>query len=146
MGQKITTGKRDREKLKQQKRLEKQKRKEERQRNGPSSFEDMIAYVDEYGVLRSTPPEEPAEEVNLEDVQIATPKKVEEEKVLQTGVVDFFNSSKGFGFIKSQDGSGKFFFHVSNAPDGIKEGDKVEFDTEQDARGMSAIQISIVNK
>ena len=29
-------------------------------------------------------------------------------------------------------------------PDGIK--DKVEFDTEQDARGMSAIQISIVNK
>ena len=146
MGQKITTGKRDREKLKQQKRLEKQKRKEERQSNGPSSFEDMIAYVDEYGVLHSTPPEEPVEEVSLEDVQIATPKKVEEEIVPQMGIVDFFNPSKGFGFIKGIDGQGKFFFHVSNAPDEIKEGDKVEFNTEQDARGMSAVDISIVKK
>ena len=39
----ITTGKREREKLKQQKRLEKQKKKDERQSKGSDSFEDMIA-------------------------------------------------------------------------------------------------------
>ena len=45
MVKKITISKRDREKLKEQKRKEKQQRKEERQSNGPSSFEDMIAYL-----------------------------------------------------------------------------------------------------
>ena len=48
MVKKITISKRDREKLKEQKRKEKQQRKEERQSNGPSSFEDMIAYVDQF--------------------------------------------------------------------------------------------------
>ena len=44
-------GKRENEKKKQAKRLEKQKRKEERQATGTSSFDDMIAYVDENGNL-----------------------------------------------------------------------------------------------
>ena len=39
MAKRITTGKRDREKLKEQKRQEKQKRKEERQKGGTSTFE-----------------------------------------------------------------------------------------------------------
>ncbi|KAA3137087.1 cold shock domain-containing protein, partial [Alistipes onderdonkii] len=43
MAKRITTGKRDREKLKEQKRQEKQKRKDERKSGGTSSFEDMIA-------------------------------------------------------------------------------------------------------
>ena len=51
MAKRITTGKRDREKLKEQKRQEKQKRKDERKSGGTSSFEDMIAYVDENGIL-----------------------------------------------------------------------------------------------
>ena len=55
MAKQITTGKRDREKLKEQKRQEKQKRKDERKSGGTSSFEDMIAYVDENGILHTTP-------------------------------------------------------------------------------------------
>ena len=42
-------GKRENEKKKRARRLEKQKRREERQAGGPSSFEEMIAYVDEIG-------------------------------------------------------------------------------------------------
>ena len=53
MAKRITTGKRDREKLKEQKRQEKQKRKDERKSGGTSSFEDMIAYVDENGILHT---------------------------------------------------------------------------------------------
>jgi cold shock CspA family protein len=147
MGNRVTTNKKDREKSKQQKRLEKQKRKEQRQSNGPSSFDDMIAYVDEYGRLSDTPPEESAEEVNVEDILIATPKKSEEEEVDERveGKVDFFNPSKGFGFIRNNDGSEKYFFHISNAPEEIREGDKVSFEITQDAKGQNAVDIVIIN-
>ena len=69
-------GKRENEKKKQAKRLEKQKRKEERQATGTSSFDDMIAYVDENGNFTDVPPEERKKEaVKLEDIVIAVPKK-----------------------------------------------------------------------
>ncbi|OQB69477.1 MAG: hypothetical protein BWX93_01237 [Bacteroidetes bacterium ADurb.Bin139] len=49
--------KRQIEKNKRAKRKEKQKRKENRKNSPKSSFEDMIAYVDQNGVITSTPPE-----------------------------------------------------------------------------------------
>ena len=49
----VTSSKRDREKAKQSKREEKQKRKEERLSSGSRSFEEMLAYVDENGILHS---------------------------------------------------------------------------------------------
>ena len=69
-------GKRENEKKKRARRLEKQKRREERQAGGPSSFEEMIAYVDENGRIADTLPEKSGrEEVRPEDVPIATPKR-----------------------------------------------------------------------
>ena len=45
-------------KRKQARRVEKQNRKEERKSSGKAtSFEDMIAYVDENGMITSVPPE-----------------------------------------------------------------------------------------
>ena len=52
MAKPISFTKRDLEKKKQEKRLAKQQKKEERKSNGTSSFEDMIAYVDENGMLK----------------------------------------------------------------------------------------------
>ena len=49
MAKPISFTKRDLEKKKQEKRLAKQQKKEERKNSGTSSFEDMIAYVDETG-------------------------------------------------------------------------------------------------
>ena len=43
MAKRITSGKREREKLKQTKRQDKQKKKEERMSAGSRSFEDMLA-------------------------------------------------------------------------------------------------------
>ena len=51
MAKPISFTKRDLEKKKQEKRLAKQQKKEERKNNGTSSFEDMIAYVDENGMI-----------------------------------------------------------------------------------------------
>lgn len=147
MSIKVVSNKRDREKLKEEKRKEKQRRKELRQNSKASSFEDMIAYVDENGQLQSTPPETPRTEVDASQIEISTPKQVERPKDTPlNGYVDFFNASKGYGFIKSDDDDERYFFHISTAPENIAEGDKVTFETERGTRGLNAVRIVIINK
>ena len=94
MVKKITTSKRDREKLKEQKRKEKQQRKEERQSSGPSSFEDMIAYVDQFGVLHSVPQERIEEEVDASHIEVSVPKQENVEVAPHMGRIEYFNAAK----------------------------------------------------
>lgn len=135
-------GKRENEKKKQAKRLEKQKRKEERLAGGTASPEEMIAYVDENGMIVSTPPEIRArQEVRLEDVLIATPKKEDLEEEPLRGRVEYFNTDKGYGFIKDLSTTEKYFFHITSAPADIAEGNLVTFALERGTRGMNAVGI-----
>lgn len=137
--------KREVEKRKQEKRKEKQQRKEDRKNNPTSSFEDMIAYVDENGVISDTPPEEKRESIELEDIEISTPKKTEADEVQEwTGRVEFYDESKGFGFIKDRDTVNKYFFHRSNVEGEIKENNIVSFKLERGPRGMNAVEVKIV--
>ena len=123
MVKKITTSKRDREKLKEQKRKEKQQRKEERQSSGPSSFEDMIAHI-----------------------EVSVPKQENVEVAPHMGRIEYFNAAKGYGFVKDTDNGEKYFFHISSAPATIAEGDRVTFEIERGMRGMNAVRISIVTE
>ena len=136
--------KRELEKKKEQKRKEKQQRKEERKASGASSLDDMIAYVDENGVITSTPPN-PAkkQEIDLENISVSTPKKEEIEEVVLKGRVEHFNPDKGYGFIKNLSGMEKYFFHISNAPANIAEGNMVTFELERGERGMNAVSIAL---
>lgn len=137
-------GKRENEKKKQAKRLEKQRSKETRRAEGTSSFEEMIAWVDEHGNLTDVPPEErarKAQEVKLEDIVISTPKKTEVEEAPLRGRVEYFNASKGYGFIKDLATTEKYFFHITAAPAEIAEGRTVTFELERSARGMNATHI-----
>lgn len=146
MARPATFNKRDNEKKKQTKRQEKQKRKDERKTSGKSSFEDMIAYVDENGVISSTPIDvQKKEKIKQEDIQIAVPKK--EDIVIEPnrGRVEYFNSSKGYGFIKNIGTTDKYFFHFSNAPENISEGNIVLFELERGTRGMNAVNISLAD-
>ncbi|MDR0907232.1 MAG: cold shock domain-containing protein [Rikenellaceae bacterium] len=139
-------GKRENEKKKQAKRLEKQKRKEERLAGGTASMDDMIAWVDEDGNITNVPPEEREtrkEEIKLEDIAIATPKKEEVEEEPLHGRVDYFNSSKGYGFIRDAASGEKYFFHISEAPEGIAEGNTVGFELERGPRGMNAVRVTL---
>jgi len=143
----ISFNKRENEKKKQQKKLEKQKKKEERKVSGKSTLDDMIAYVDENGVITSTPPDlQQKENVNLEDIQISVPKKEDEEIVIRKGRVEHFSEQKGYGFIKDLSGKDKYFFHISNAPQDITEGSIVSFDLERGNKGMNAVNIAFVNE
>jgi CspA family cold shock protein len=59
---------------------------------------------------------------------------------MKTGVVKFFNESKGFGFIKEDNGP-EVFVHVSGLREGVQENDQVTFDVEQGKRGLNAVNV-----
>ena len=148
MAKSVTYNKRENEKKKQARRAEKQKKKEDRKLSGKvNSFDDMIAYVDENGVITSTPPElnPNKEEIKQEEILISTPKKEEiEAPAVLRGRIDYFNESKGYGFIKDLDSAEKYFFHVSNNTlTNISESDIVTVDLERGLRGMNAINIRL---
>ena len=142
----MTVGKRENEKKRIAKREEKLKRKEEKKLSGKTnSFDDMIAYVDENGMITSTPPAEniKREEINPDDIIISTPKKEEEEAVILKGRIEFFNEGRGFGFIKDLSKVDKYFFHVNNVIDKVTENDIVTFDLERGPKGMNAVNIRL---
>lgn len=60
------------------------------------------------------------------------------------GTVKWFNDSKGFGFITSNDGTDVFVHHTSIKGEGFKslsEGDRVSFDTEKGPKGPKALNV-----
>jgi cold shock CspA family protein len=136
------------EKKKDQKRKEKLKRKEERKANGGGrSFEEMIAYVDENGVICDTPPDlANKQEVDVENIVISTPKKEEVKEVILQGRVTYFNPGKGYGFIEDLSRMEKYFFHISNAPEDIIEGNRVTFELERGDKGMNATRIVLTKE
>ncbi len=140
----ISFNKKELEKKKEQKRKEKQLRKDERKASESQSFDDMIAYVDENGMISSTPPDPTKrQEVDLDTIIVSTPQKEEVEEAELTGRVEHFNPNKGYGFIKNLSGVEKYFFHVSNAPANISEGNIVTFELERGEQGMNAVKIAL---
>ncbi len=64
---------------------------------------------------------------------------------MEKGTVKWFNNSKGYGFIKRETGEDLFVHFKSIAGDGyksLKEGDAVQFDVEQGAKGLQAVNVS----
>ena len=144
MAKPISFTKRDLEKKKQEKRLAKQQKKEERKNSGTSSFEDMIAYVDENGVITDTPPttNEKPQEIDISTIEVSTPRKTDEPVITEyEGRVEFFNTSKGYGFIKNLNNAEKYFFLVSGLQDEVTDGNLVTFKLERGPRGMNAVEI-----
>ena len=134
--------KKELEKKKEQKRKEKQQRKAERKASGSKSFDDMIAYVDENGVITSTRPDQnKKKEMDLNNIAVSTPKKEEMGETTLTGRVEYFNTDKGYGFIKNLSGVDKYFFHISNVPANIAEGNMVTFELERGEKGINAVKI-----
>ncbi|RZS97588.1 cold-shock protein [Cecembia calidifontis] len=144
-----TFNKKEKEKQRAKKKQEKKDRKDARQSDAEksSSFEDMIAYVDEYGNITSTPPDPAKKQViDAESIDIGVPKAkaITEEETFRKGKVSFFNSSKGYGFIKDEQTQESIFVHMSGCIDEIKENDKVTFQTEKTPKGMSAIEVKLL--
>lgn len=140
-----TFSKKEKEKKKLRKRKDKEEKREERKMNSNKgqSLDDMIAYVDEDGNFSSTPPDPKQKKVILqEDIQIGIARQEDiEPEVVRTGVVTFFNDSKGYGFIKDQETQESVFVHLNGLIDAIKENNKVTFEIEMTPKGPNAIKV-----
>lgn len=65
---------------------------------------------------------------------------------MATGKVKFFNTDKGFGFIKPDDGGKDLFVHISAVQSGpLKDNDKVEYELGEGAKGPCAVNVKSVN-
>ena len=96
-------------------------------------------------MITSTPPEERHDEEKIvqEDIQISIPRQ--EAPAILKGRVEYFDTQKGYGFIKNLVGTDKYFFHVNNVLVDIVENDIVTFDLERGKRGMNAVNICTIN-
>jgi cold shock CspA family protein len=142
---KASFGKREKEIKRLKQRQEKQEKMQERKAGSKpgKSLNDMMAYIDENGNISAVPPDPSKKKVfNAEDMQTAVPKYVpSEEELIRSGLVAYFDSSKGFGFINDAKSGERIFVHMSQLQEPIAEGDKVQFEVERGERGYSAVQV-----
>jgi len=133
---------------KEKKRKEKEKKKlarKEKEKGG--SLDDMIAYVDENGMITDKPPDpSQKEDVKLEDIEISVPKRdsTQDSDPVRKGTVSFFNDSKGYGFIRDSETKESIFVHVNNVLEDIKEGNAVSFEIGTGQKGPIAINVKLV--
>jgi CspA family cold shock protein len=65
-----------------------------------------------------------------------------------TGTVKWFNGAKGYGFIEREEGGDVFVHYSAIRGEGFKnleEGQRVEFDVEQDRKGLRAADVAVVS-
>ncbi len=64
---------------------------------------------------------------------------------METGKVKWFNNGKGYGFITRDEGEDLFVHFKSIVGEGYKtleEGEVVQFEVEQGAKGLQAVKVS----
>ncbi|MGD0342900.1 MAG: cold shock domain-containing protein [Bacteroidales bacterium] len=132
---------------KEKKRKEKEKKKLLKKESGTkSSFDDMIAYVDEFGMLSSTPPDpSKKKEVIAETIELGATKDDPSQKAdyIRKGVVTFFNESKGYGFIRDMETKQSVFVHANNLLEIVKENNIVSFEIGKGPKGPTALKVKL---
>ncbi|OFY49507.1 MAG: DNA-binding protein [Bacteroidetes bacterium GWF2_41_31] len=142
-----TFNKKEVRKNKDKKRKDKDAKKLARKDNDKTSkLEDMIAYVDENGMLTSTRPDPSKKQVfEIDDIEISIRKRENVElDPIRKGIVTFFNESKGFGFIKDTETQESVFVHANNLLEEIKDNNVVSYEVEMGPKGPSAVRVKIL--
>jgi cold shock protein len=61
---------------------------------------------------------------------------------MNTGVIKFFNATKGYGFIKDDQTGKEIFLHITGLIDQpINQGDKVSYDIQDGRKGVNAVNV-----
>ena len=130
---------------KEKKRKDKEAKKLARRDGEKKGMDDMIAYVDENGMISSTPPDpDKKKKIKAENIEISVPKQEHVEMdIVRKGIVSFFNDSKGYGFIKDSETKESVFVHVNNVLEEIKEGNVVNFEVEMGQKGPTAVKVKL---
>ncbi|MEN8202154.1 MAG: cold shock domain-containing protein [Bacteroidota bacterium] len=134
-------------KKKEKKRQDKEKKRLARKDGEKkTSLDDMIAYVDENGMLTDTPPDPASKKkTKAEDIEISIPKQDDTFKAdpIRRGKLTFFNDSKGYGFIRDSETQDSVFVHINEFQDDIMEGNKVVFEVEKGLKGPAAVRVKL---
>ena len=142
-----TSSKKEVRNKKEKKRKDKEKKRLLKKDNvKKSSFDDMIAYVDEFGMLSSTPPDpNKKRQIIAEDIELGATKNDASQKAdyIRKGVVTFFNDSKGFGFIRDMETKQSVFVHANNLLEIIKENNIVTFEIGKGPKGPTALKVKL---
>ncbi len=122
-----------------------QKRLDKKDKEKKNSLDDMIAYVDENGVITSTPPDpSKKKKVKASEIELGVPAQNKEDyDPVRKGTVAHYNDSKGYGFIRDAVTKESLFFHVNNLNDEVKEGNLVSFEVEMGPKGPTAVKVSL---
>lgn len=62
---------------------------------------------------------------------------------MSTGIVKFFNETKGYGFVKVNGSNQEVFVHVSELKDQIRQDDEVTFEIQEGKRGLNAVNVKL---
>lgn len=60
---------------------------------------------------------------------------------MSTGIIKFFNETKGYGFVKEDEGQKEYFVHATGLIDKIKQNDKVTFELKEGKKGVNAVNV-----
>jgi cold shock CspA family protein len=143
---KETYSKRNVRDKKSKKRKEKEKRRLEKKEQGKKSFNDMIAWVDENGMISSEPPDlTQKKEVKAETIEVKVPKsETRLHSKIRTGKLESFEESKGYGFIIDAETRESVFVHINDCLEAPEVGNKVEFETEKGLKGLKAVNVKLL--
>ncbi|WP_316847281.1 cold-shock protein [Pedobacter psychrodurus] len=60
------------------------------------------------------------------------------------GTIKFYNESKGFGFVVTENGD-EIFVHVTGLIDKVGQNDRVEFEVAQGKKGPNAVNVKRIS-
>lgn len=134
---------------KEKKRKAKVEKREKKKAEGKkSTFDEMIAYVDESGRISSTPPD-PRNKIvaEAENIELANTRNTLQTKdILKKGIIISFFDSKGYGFIRDLDTNKNFFVHANNLEEPVKEGNRVVFEAGKGQKGPIAMKVRLLRE
>jgi CspA family cold shock protein len=70
--------------------------------------------------------------------------QTQKQQQMKKGTVKFFNETKGFGFIKADDGE-EIFVHATGLIDEIQENDEVTFEVANGKKGLNAVNVKLAS-
>ncbi len=142
-----TFGKKEVRKKKDKKRKDKEQKRAIRKSEGKrTNFDDMIAYVDEFGMITSTPPDPDRKtDVEADSIDLTNTKSNPQSApdFVRKGIVSTFNKSKGYGFIRDLSSGQSVFVHVNSMMELVSENDIVVFEIGKGAKGPAAMKVRL---
>lgn len=132
---------------KDKKRKEKELKRAIRKSEGKkTSLDNMIAYVDEFGMITSSPPDPDRKtDIDVDSIELTIVRNNETttRDYVRKGVVTSYSGSKGYGFIRDMESNRSIFFHANGLLEPVEENNVVVFEIGKGTKGPAAIKVKL---